>query len=633
VTGEEDVPPPGTQVLPPEDPKVDGSGGGDDDSPDPLDDGDATIWPDDKDGRDPEGGEYPGYPDVDPSECIYGEPLGPATARDILRFRGVLSANRTTPSATIDRDHPDGGDEKNLRILPCFRVLRDPMLGIHQRPGRNDVVTLTDGKSENPVRIKGRVRWAYWGGDWMALEDFTEQAIQPIEAEGDLQDLHLMDFRGKPRILKVPTGELPDELPTEMEFGKSTINNSSVVTAFLDELVIWRHPTQVLGQLVNTNSSTSAGIDADATDIYIGAPYTPMNWEGIAGFHPDVGLLDLEGELILWRGSHREDDSTIVLERCVRGVLGTTPRYHAYGSYGKFVPDLPVSCLSGQTNRDAASIPLLRAKDWPREGCVRIVGESSVELVEFTARTDQELILPGALDADPKVRDRGLLRGRFGTDAVDHDDGAPVFWQPIRYWDRYTARRTDDGQSFGGVHEHPESSYLELGKRVRSGYWQRISWDENLTGATSTDVGGGPPRRGGDRSGGRGDAEGFLDLVFVARLSSAVPWDSERVVDLRKSAGIAYTRPSSPAGGHLADSLYVFDDKDEPNRLGIESDTMEMRAYFVYRPGAYRAIDATGQRGEYDDVVFENTWKMTPALKSVTVEYTNRTTTRYHGER
>ena len=71
------------------------------------------------------------------------------------------------------------------------------------------------------------------------------------------------------------------------------------------------------------------------------------------------------------------------------------------------------------------------------------------------------------------------------------------------------------------------------------------------------------------------------------------------------------------------------DDPDGPNRLGIESDTLEVRVFFVYRPGAFQPMDTLGQQNA-DDLVFENTWKRTPRFESLTVEYTSRTSTLYH---
>ena len=47
-----------------------------------------------------------------------------------------------------------------------------------------------------------------------------------------------------------------------------------------------------------------------------------------------------------------------------------------------------------------------------------------------------------------------------------------VIFQPFRYWDRFAARRSEDDDSFSGVHDHPEASFFEFGKKVRAGYWK-----------------------------------------------------------------------------------------------------------------------------------------------------------------
>jgi hypothetical protein len=79
--------------------------------------------------------------------------------------------------------------------------------------------------------------------------------------------------------------------------------------------------------------------------------------------------------------------------------------------------------------------------------------------------------------------------------------------------------------------------------------------------------------------------------------------------------------------------LYLFDDPEQPNRLGVESDSMEVRVFFVYRPGAFEPMDVPSDRDRYEDLVFENTWKRSPRFESLTVEYTSRTSTLYHAPR
>jgi hypothetical protein len=99
------------------------------------------------------------------------------------------------------------------------------------------------------------------------------------------------------------------------------------------------------------------------------------------------------------------------------------------------------------------------------------------------------------------------------------------------------------------------------------------------------------------------------------------------VIDLRGDADLA-SRGTTDA--RPLDSLYVFDDPNALNRLGLESETVELRFYFVYRPGAFLPQDVASGSRDLEDLVFENAWKESPWLRGVTVEYTNRTSTLDH---
>lgn len=617
-----DVLPPGDTLAPDEDPETDSSGGGEPENAEedeayteeiipavrePVDTADLAP-PDDGGGS--EHGE-PAWDDVWP--WIHSS------------FRGA--------HGTLDRLHDDtSGEQRANLILPCFRIYEGPTeSGSYTgRPlteqgalpvGRNDLITLTDGQEDDPVRLEARIRWGDPSSTWAALDDFLDSRFTAEEEEAAQ---FRIDPRGHPRVLKFPCGELPDELPREMEFAQSTISDSEVVTAYLDELFAFRHrpaPTFTL-EPFDGDTEGVRGLDAGETEIRL-IPRPPGGVvDTNSGYDEDCGLLALDGELIVWRGLRREqtDSGTgiMVLERCERGVLGTTPRFHGEGAFGRLVPHIPVSYLDGRVNRDASALPLAGMRGWPRKGLVRILGSDSAELIHFSRRSDEDLILPESSDADENLRGRGLLRGRFGTDALDHDAEAIVFWQPFRYWDRYLSRRTGDEGGFAGVYDHPEGSYVEFGKRARTGYWQRVTWQEGPYDAL-TDHAGSRSEQGG------GESSGFLDLVVLARFSPSIPWDGNNAVDLRgqpelgRVVSIGEERPS--------DRIYVFDDPEAENRIGIESGTAEFRVFFVYRPGAFLAQDAESDPGAFDEMVFENSWKRTPSLMSLTLEYTSRTST------
>ncbi len=602
----------GGALPPPEEPVEDGSGGGDFEPPGGDDPDDPNIpnqpAPGARDPSDPAaGGEPPS--DTTGSGAVW-EPAGPETARLLLQHRGV--------NGTYDQDHFGGASDRNSRFLPCFRVFEGFRGALVQRCGRNDKITLNDGAEGTPRRTLAGVRWGDANSDWCALEDFISERYAAPETGAATRRA---EPRGRPRILKFPCGELPDELPEEMEFGTSRLAGSDTVTAFLDELTIWRQDVNAPLVLQATE-----GISEREPELRLGSTVTTTLGD-LDGYDPACGVLMIEGEIVVYRGSHMEGETTLVLEDCARGAFGTRARPHAPGAPARFLPDLPVSYLSGTLPRDGASIPMARTAGWPTEGLVRIVGPEAVELVHYTRLGSEELVLPRSMDRDERSRDRGLFRGRFGTDAIDHDSGALVIWQPFRYWDRATVRRGEEGDPFSGVHDHPETSYLELGRRLQGAVWRGFTWTENLLGSMQA---------GGEASSAGGEGSGLLDIVVLARFSPHVPWDTRDVVDLRQEGGVA-RRPD--LARLTASHLFVFDDVgDAPlraglagNRLDVESDTAEFRILFVYKPNAYVSveIEAPGSLLGDDERRLVNQWKRTPWLRSFAVAYENRTLTRW----
>lgn len=566
-----------------------------------------------------EEGDGPVVPEVPRPETTYEYPMPPAPQADgsglyfepefgtlqgwsRTYFRGVQN--------TLDLDHDTAGGDKQSLFMPCFRVWEN-YAGIPRRAGRNDVITITDGAKGQTARHQALLRWGDPGSDWVALDEPLEGVT--VRALDQDANEPLLDHRWRPRVLKFPCGELPEELPEQMDFTRSTITNSSVVTAFIDELFVWQHAQQPMAVLVN-NQAVTPGDE----ELLLAAQPPAPTLEGTPGHDADVGILALGGELIVYRGTRVEGGNRIALERCVRGALGTKARAHPPGATGRFLFDVPVSALSGNLARDAKTIPLVHARNWPQEGLVRIVGASTAELAHYTALNGSDLLMPGAMDADEDIRDRGLFRGRFGTQALEHERDTLVVWQPFRHWDRYTGRRVEDERDFGGFHDHPESSYLELGKRTRGALWQRIAWvegfDQTLRAADS----------GGRGARGRGtELDTFMDVLVAMRFHPGVPWDTKDVVDLR--SGGADTPQAQRA--NRRQSLLVFADMDGENRLDIESETADLRVYFRFRPNAWVPQDLPASAAS-GDLVFANAWKRSPRLQEVTLEYLNRTVTR-----
>ena len=537
--------------------------------------------------------------------------------KGVFPFRGVCD--------TGDGHHAAApSDERDRLIVPCFRILRrheDTGLTIGgPHVGSLDVVTLSTGK-ESPRREQKRVRWSHGrpGGrasSWVALYDFIEGERYTVDL--DAETGYRTDYRGITRILKFPSGEMPDENGDNVVWGRNEVGSGSVVTAFLDELYFWRYQKSVPTGIV-ANGENLTEKDKEIT-LRALPPATTL--VGVEGYDADCGLVQVDDELIVYRGTRVDTADTVTLEDCRRGALGTKARAHATGAGARFVPEVYVSYLSGDLGLDASTVALGRRKGWPREGAVRIVGDDTLEIAHYTGLSEQGLLIPEALDADPTYRGRGLLRGRFGTESRAHENGEIVVFHPFRYWDRTMLRRGSDRTTFVGVHDHPDASYLGLAKTVRDALWKGVSWAENLNGRTEGD-----PNDPRSRGTGRANDVPTMDVVVLARFDQGVPWDSAKVVDLRDGG-----RSLPPEVREQPQKwLYVLDKPgtdmpDGMNALGLEATTAEFRVFFVYLKDAYRNQEAASS--DPADLVFENAWKNTPWLRSFSVKYQNRTRVR-----
>jgi hypothetical protein len=466
-------------------------------------------------------------------------------------------------------------------------------------------------------REQRRVRWSHGvagGGratSWVALTEFIEGEAFVPDLGGEVDRT---EYRGTTRMLKFPSGEMPDEEGERLVWCKNEVGDGSPVTAFLDEVFVWRHaPVVPVGMLANGENMTD-----EEKEITVRALPPASSMVGVDGYDQDVGVASIDGELVVYRSTRQDTSDTLTLEDCRRGAFGTVARSHGVGTMVRFLPDVPVSALAGGITREAWSVPLVHTRRWPREGAARIVSDNHVEVVHYSGVSEEGLVMPQALDADPTIRGRGLFRGRYGTEAMDHDNGAIVVFQPIRYWDRAALRLGPDRANFAGIHEHPATSYITFARTVRDAYWRRLTWSENLDGrlgGTAAGQVGSAPDAGSRR------APSKMDLLVLARFDQGVPWDTTRVADLRGDRALPPDARDNPER-----YLYLLDDPETANRLDLEASIAEFRVLFTYLTGAYMPVDIVDNPGEF---VLENAWKSTPWLRSFTVEYQNRTRVRY----
>jgi hypothetical protein len=93
-------------------------------------------------------------------------------------------------------------------------------------------------------------------------------------------------------------------------------------------------------------------------------------------------------------------------------------------------------------------------------------------------------------------------------------------------------------------------------------------------------------------------------VIALVRFSGGPPWDcaKERIVDVGHDQMPADDRRQY---------LYMIDDPSAINLLNVEADRIEVRLGMRFEEGAYNRIAD----------VAPDSWKETPAIRKVTVEY------------
>ena len=208
---------------------------------------------------------------------------------------------------------------------------------------------------------------------------------------------------------------------------------------------------------------------------------------------------------------------------------------------------------------------------FPRVGCVRLedVGSDQAELRIYTLNEGGALAMPKHSGGG------GIFVGRYGTTTRAFDSGTPVFWQPVRAWDRYTEFSND-----------PELSFWSFSTQMREAFLKRISWSERI------------PER--------------TNLRVMLRLNEGAPWDadSRRVVYLSEDGS---PKPRQNRGDPSRQGIKILRGMDVPNGaniIGVQADRAEIRVFVTYMPGAYDWA-RPGAIG----------WKSTPRLEALHLEY------------
>jgi hypothetical protein len=501
--------------------------------------------------------------------------------------------------------------ESGTEIIPAFI-----MASYHnQRPGFDDAVTLctTDGPQEEQV-----IQHSYFRTGvqyWVAFKEFAASRMEHSSDSIDWITNGSVNTRTVNRVLKFPSGELPDALGSQVHFG-SRFDGGGVSSAFIDELTFHRDINDIVYRVGDGDAlvaddeeddndlgfeegSKTANMDASQTEIYIHMNPTAGNPDGlpITDLETDCGVLKVEDELIFYR---ELDTATGKLSGCERGVANTEAKPHAFDAPLTEMEGARVALLDGGLSSSAAEIPLNRIDNFPRAGGYVRIGD---ELIGYTRIEGNSLIMPRLIrkgggsgstaggfgqPADGDVdAGEGSMRGRFGTVAGDYQDKEIVRFFPARYPDRYTERSA-----------HPETSGIILRKRVDGAIWKRVAWDEKIADN--------------------------MDVVVLVRFDGTPDWDSENIYNVNEHMVASGT--SSDFAEDPKSFLYLIENPHDVNRLhpngGIQADVLEVKVTFQYLAGAFdHFIDPPA-----------NSWKDTPWLKALRAEYVAPVTVHYSEE-
>ncbi len=602
--GTSPAPPPGADdpLQPPPPPEDDDTGPGTDPSAPPGPDDPLAPGPNPPDGNepDPDGSEDPPNSEPQPEDAAGSSAGG---AGDDVPFTEEAIAQRL-------KHRPYGdyllGDtravnyhESGTQIDPAFI-----MTFFHgRRPGFDDLVTLAT--SNGPVS-QYRIQHSYFRSGvqyWAAFNEFPSSRFQHSTDSVSSILAGTVKTRAVTRLLKFPSGELPDAVGANVYFG-SRFDGGGVSQAFIDELIFYDNINGTLyrlgdgSALVADNAaddndpgfeqeSKTASLDAGQTEIYIHMNPTSGNPDGlpVTGLDDNCGIIRVDDELIFYR---ELDTATGKLSGCERGVLKTEARTHAFDAPLTQMEGGNIALLDGGLSSSASEIKLNRVVGFPRTGGYVRIGE---EILGYTRIQGNSLIMPkeirkqNARPATPGFGDApegdvdqgvGLLRARFGSIAGQYADKEIVRFFPARYPDRYS---TDS--------YHPETSGVIFRKRVDGAIWKRVAWDEKLANNT--------------------------DVRVQVRFDGTPAWDSENIYNVNEQmvvSGTASDFAENPKG-----FLYVLENAHDLNRLhssgGIQADMIEIKITYQYLAGSFDPYAEPPA----------NSWKDSPWLKALRVEY------------
>ena len=473
-------------------------------------------------------------------------------------------------------------------------------------PGTFDQVTLVTGDDEQIEGGELDVHWAMksnnqrlWNdtdGDRVGDEEpwdfdyfqhffaLTRQVNAPFEPSEELEP-RKADQRDTTRLLCFPSNELPDQ-PDNLNgpfIGRSIEGDTTACT--VDEI-----------------HGDTAKVFFDLTlKEPVGASDTTLKFTSEEGTPSEDDLLDGPGvlrigdEMIVWDEMEIEGDG-LVFTGCVRGTQRSEPSAYPTGTLGQPLVGVYVALLTSATNAQSNVLQVKGAGGFAPTGAVRLEDPEAeaAELRLYTVNKDgHTLEMPIAEGVGS-----GVFLGRYGSTSQNFATGMPVFWQPVRTWDR-----------FSEFVDNPEIAFFGISQRFTDAYVKRVWWKQ-------------------------GQMPEYTNVRVVVRLNEAVGWNAKAddVLFLsRNGARMAESVPEKfkrrmSEAGNAARFLRAMEQPAADNLLGIDqgvqADVVEARIYCIYHKGAFNWT-----RPEI------NAWKQSPIIQAFGIEYVQQNATRAHIDR
>jgi hypothetical protein len=353
-----------------------------------------------------------------------------------------------------------------------------------------------------------------------------------------------LEARDFTRIVKFPSGELPTDSPEEFILGGNLFGDPSPSRGCIDEVRFgsFSTPHPELPSFARYILAEEFEEEDDENVLRLSSNMLRYNWRdiqdtlleefGILEQIPKDAFLLLVGDEIIACSEVDTEDGYVAVLPDGRGVFGTEPGVHRPGD-SVVVLNFPVVSFLGEDIRaESPGVLVDSTEGFPFSGTVLVDGE----LIGYD-RIDGDFLSMPEYEPFGEERSRGLFRGRYGTEATDHYEGALVYLFPARYPDLYTPGS-----------DAPELAYFSIGLEAPGAFFHELNWIEKRTAPGA-------------------------DLAVLARIGGRGGWEGD-------SAKL--------------DDLFLFEDPADPKRRNFllrQGDFIELRIFTRYAQGAFDPLD------------------------------------------